>query len=232
MNKRVAIVQSNYIPWRGYFDLISQVDEFILFDDAQYTKRDWRNRNQIKTRNGPIWLTIPVEVKGKQDQKIKDTVISDPAWSRDHWKSIVYNYAKAKYFSHYKDLFEELYLGCNERMLSQVNYKFLTAICGLLDITTKLAWSSEYRLVEGKTERLIDLCRQASASEYVSGPAARDYLDEDLFKREGINLRYMDYSGYPEYEQLYPPFAPSVSIIDLIFNEGPGARTYIKSFSK
>jgi hypothetical protein len=232
MNKRVAIVQSNYIPWRGYFDLISQVDEFILFDDAQYTRRDWRNRNKIKTPNGSIWLTIPVEAKGKRNQKTKDTVISDPGWNRNHWKSIVYNYSKAKYFSRYKELFEELYLGCNERLLSLANYKFLTAICELLGIEAKLMWSSEYRLIAGKTERLIDLCRQAGANEYLSGPTARGYIDEELFRSEGIALRYMDYSGYSEYEQLYPPFEPKVSIIDLIFNEGPGARKYLKSFPK
>ncbi len=223
MNKRVAIVQSNYIPWRGYFDLISQVDEFILFDDVQYTSRDWRNRNRIKTPNGSIWLTIPVEVKGKRDQKIKDTVISDPGWNRNHWKSIVYNYAKTKYFSRYKELFEELYLSCNERLLSQVNYRFLTSICELLGIETKFVWSSEYCLVEGKTERLIDLCKQAGANEYLSGPTARGYLDEELFRSEGIALRYMDYSGYPEYRQSYPPFDSHVSIVDLIFNEGPHA---------
>ena len=230
MNKRVAIVQSNYIPWRGYFDLISQVDEFILFDDAQYTRRDWRNRNKIKTPNGPIWLTIPVEAKGKRDQKIKDTVISDPGWSRNHWRTIVHNYSKTKYFSRYKDRFEELYLGCNERLLSQVNYKFLTSICELLEIETKLVSSSEYRLVEGKTERLIDLCKQAGASEYLSGPAAHGYIDEELFRSEEIALRYMDYSGYPEYRQLYPPFESNVSIIDLIFNEGPDAKSFMKSF--
>src|SRR6266404_3149685 len=232
MNKRVAIVQSNYIPWRGYFDLISQVDEFILFDDAQYTKRDWRNRNRIKAPNGSIWLTIPVEVKGKRDQKIKDTVISDPGWSRNHWRTIVYNYSKTKYFSRYQELFEELYLERNENLLSQVNYKFVTAICDLLGIETKLAWSSEYRLVEGKTERLVDLCKQASANEYLSGPTARGYIDEELFRNERIELRYMDYSGYSEYEQLYPPFESGVSIIDLIFNEGPDARKYISSFPK
>ena len=230
MNKRVAIVQSNYIPWRGYFDLISQVDEFILFDDVQYTSRDWRNRNKIKTPNGSIWLTIPVEVKGKRNQKIKDTVISDPGWSRNHWRTIVYNYSKTKYFSRYQELFEELYLERNEKLLSQVNYKFMIAICDLLGIETKLAWSSEYRLVEGKTERLVDLCKQAGANEYLSGPTARGYIDEELFRNEGIELRYMDYSGYSEYEQLYPPFESGVSIIDLIFNEGADAPKYISSF--
>src|SRR5216683_727265 len=107
MSKTIAAVQSNYIPWRGYFDLISQVDEFILFDDAQYTRRDWRNRNKIKTPKGLIWLTIPVETKGKYSQKIKDTVVTDSKWARDHWRSIVHNYSKAPYFPEYRELFEE-----------------------------------------------------------------------------------------------------------------------------
>jgi len=230
MTKRVAIVQSNYIPWKGYFDLINLVDEFILYDDVQYTKRDWRNRNRIKTANGPMWLTIPVEVKGRYDQKIKETVISDPEWDRRHWKSIVYGYSRARYLQEYRDIFEDLYLGCNERFLSQINYRFLTGICGILGIDTKVSWSMDYRLIEGKTERLVDLCKQAGATTYLSGPAAKAYIDEELFRTEGMTLRYMDYSGYPEYNQLFPPFEHHVSIIDLIFNEGPNAPKYMKSF--
>jgi WbqC-like protein family len=228
VGKTIAIVQSNYIPWRGYFDMINQVDELIFVDDLQYTRRDWRNRNKIKTPRGSAWLTIPVEVKGKRHQKIKDTVVSDSKWGSTHWKTIVHNYSRAKYFSRYKDVFEQLYLNSNEKMLSQINYKFLTSICELLRIRTKLTWSSDYRLVEGKTERLIDLCKQAGGNEYLSGPTARSYMDEGLFRNEGIAVRYMDYSGYLEYEQLYPPFEPKVSIIDLIFNEGPDAAKYLK----
>jgi hypothetical protein len=230
MEKRVAIVQSNYIPWKGYFDLINLVDEFILYDDMQYTRRDWRNRNVIKTPNGPIWLTIPVDVKGKYFQQIKDTTISDPSWGKKHWTSIVHNYSKAKHFPTYKDLFENLYLNSDERFLSRVNYLFLTTICEILNIKTKISWSMDYNPAAGKTERLVDLSKQAGAGEYVSGPAAKDYLEEDLFKAEGISLRYMDYSSYPEYNQLSPPFIHQVSIIDLIFNEGPEARKYMKSF--
>ncbi len=230
MGKKVAIVQSNYIPWKGYFDLINLVDEFILFDDMQYTRRDWRNRNKIKTPDGLMWLTIPVQVKGKNLQKIRETVISAPGWNRRHWKSIVHNYSRAKYFHAYRELFEELYLGCNERFLSRINYRFLTAICEILDIDTKLSWSMDYHLIEGKTERLIDLCKQAGAIEYLSGPTAKGYIDEELFRSEGMTLRYMDYSGYPEYNQLCPPFDHHVSIIDLIFNEGPDAPKYMKSF--
>jgi hypothetical protein len=230
VDKKVAIVQSNYIPWRGYFDLIGSVDEFILYDDMQYTRRDWRNRNIIKTARGPAWLTIPVEVRGKYFQKIRETVISDRAWAADHWKTIVHNYSKAEFFDLYKDFFEALYLGSEERLLSQVNFRFLSAICGLLGIGTKLSWSMDYRLDEGKTERLVGLCKQAGATQYLSGPAAKDYMDEALFEREGIAVCYMDYSGYPEYRQLFPPFEHGVTVLDLIFNEGPDATKYMKSF--
>jgi len=230
MGKKVAILQSNYIPWKGYFDLINFVDEFILFDDMQYTRRDWRNRNKIKTANGSVWLTIPVEVKGKYHQKIKDTVISDPKWNHKHWDSIVHNYSKAEFFKTYKELFEELYLDMDERFLSQINYRFLTAICDILGIKTKLSWSMDYSLLEGKTERLVDLCKQAGTTDYISGPAAKGYIEEELFRQESIALQYMDYSGYPEYKQLFYPFDHYVSIIDLIFNEGPNAIRYMKTF--
>jgi hypothetical protein len=231
MSKKVAIVQSNYIPWKGYFDMINLVDEFILYDDVQYTRRDWRNRNKIKASNGLMWLTIPVKVKGRYFQRVRETVISDLGWGGRHWKSIIHSYSRAKYFHTYGELFDDLYLGQNERFLSQVNYRFLTAICQILGINTKLSWSMDYHLIEGdKTDRLVDLCKQAGATEYISGPAAKAYIDEELFKNEGIVLHYMDYSGYPEYNQLFPPFEHGVSIIDLIFNEGPNAPMYMRSF--
>lgn len=228
MSKKIAIGQSNYIPWKGYFDLINYVDEFILFEDMQYTKNDWRNRNKIKTTDELKWLTIPV--KSHYGQKIRETVISYSGWNRKHWQSIVHNYSKAKYFQNYKDLFKELYLDCQENLLSQINYRFLIAICQILGISTKISWSMDYKLVEGKTERLIDLCKQAGATEYFSGPSAKAYLDEKLFREEGIKLRYIDYSGYPEYNQRFPPFKHQVSIIDLLFNEGDNATRYMKTF--
>jgi hypothetical protein len=229
MGKKVAVVQSNYIPWKGYFDLIKRVDEFILFDDMQYTRRDWRNRNRIKTTNGPMWLTIPVENKGKYTQKIKDTTVDDPDWHSAHWQSIVHSYAKAPYFREYRSFFEQLYAGATQPRLSQINYYFLNAICQLLGIRTKITWSMDYQLIEGKTERLVDLCKQAHASEYVSGASAKEYIDEELFNAADITLSYMDYAGYREYRQCYPPFEHAVSIIDLIFNVGPDAPLYMQS---
>jgi hypothetical protein len=229
--KRIAIVQSNYIPWKGYFDLINSVDEFILFDDMQYTKRDWRNRNKIKTNRGLIWLTIPVNVKGKYYQKIKDTQISDPNWKYEHWKSITFNYSHTKYFKTYSFIFEELYLNCQEDYLSRINYNFLVKICEILEIKTKISWSMDYDIVEGKTERLVSLCKQAGGTDYISGPSAQEYINGSLFQQESLGLSYIDYSNYPEYSQLFPPFEHGVSVIDLIFNEGQNAKKFMRSFN-
>lgn len=229
MPKSVAIVQSNYIPWRGYFDLINSVDEFILYDDMQYTIRDWRNRNIIKTANGPLWLTIPVEVKGKYHQAIKDVLVSDVSWARKHWASIVHSYSRAKCFQATKDLFAPLYEPAEERSLSLINHRFIVAICQFLGIETKISWSMAYEMAGDKTEKLVHLCKQADASHYLSGPAAKSYLDESLFLQEGITVSYMNYDGYPPYEQLYGAFEPRVSILDLIFNEGSEAPKYMKT---
>jgi len=229
LGKVVAILQSNYIPWKGYFDLINWADEFILFDDMQYTRRDWRNRNKIKTANGPVWLTIPVQVKGKYHQRIDETEVADLDWPRDHWNAIRHSYSRARYFAEYKEQLEELYLGCREQFLSRINHRFLSAVCGWLGIQTRITWSTDYSSCEGKTERLVHLCQQAGATEYLSGPAARDYIDPVLFESAGIRLRYADYTGYPEYAQLFPPFDHYVSILDLILNEGPEARRFMLS---
>jgi hypothetical protein len=222
--KRVAIVQSSYIPWKGYFDLIRRVDEFILYDDVQYTKRDWRSRNRIKSPNGPLWLTIPVEVKGRYHQPIKDTKISDRRWNERHWRSIQANYARAPCYAEYKPALEDLYRGCDSASLSEINFRFLSGLCRLLPIDAHLSWSMNYDNVEtDTTARLVALCRQAGATEYLSGPAARAYIEPALFADAGIALTFMDYGGYPEYPQLHPPFDHHVSLIDLLVHTGPDA---------
>ncbi len=231
MGKRIAILQSNYIPWKGYFDLINSVDEFILYDTAQFTKNDWRNRNIIKTPRGLLWLTIPV--CHRFGQLIQNTAISDSKWGRTHWRSLSQSYAKAAHFISYKPLFEGLYEECrSENRLSNVNYRFLKEICTILGINTTITWSRDYRLVDGQTERLVDLCKQAGADEYLSGPAAKNYIDADLFAEAGIEIIYIDYFGYPEYPQIHPPFEHGVSILDLIFNVGPETPKFMKSFSE
>lgn len=230
--RKVAISQSNYIPWKGYFDSINMVDEFMLYDDMQYTRRDWRNRNKIKTKEGAKWLSVPVEVKGKYFQKINETLISDPKWGQDHWNSILHNYSKAPYFKDYKDIFEPLYLNSQEDHLSLVNYNFIKAICDILGITTKISWSSSYELKEDRNERLVDLCIKTGATDYFSGPAAKAYMDEQLFAQSNIQVHYYDYSGYPEYNQLHGEFDHAVSILDLLFCEGPDAKKYMKTFDE
>ena len=229
--KKIAILQSNYIPWKGYFDIIGSVDEFVLYDDMQYTKNDWRNRNKIKTGNGVMWISIPAETKGclSEGKKINEVKITDKKWFKKHWNAIVCNYAKAPHFKEYRLIFEELYQSLEpEELLCNINYKFITKINEILGINTKISHSTDYNLIDGKTERLVDLCKQAGATEYISGPAAKDYIDEKLFTDENIKLTWFDYSGYKEYNQLYPPFEHGVSILDLIFNTGSAAKDYMK----
>ena len=230
--KKVAILQSNYIPWKGYFDIIDSVDEFIFYDEMQYTKNDWRNRNKIKTQSGLIWLTIPCETKGSISnfQKINETKITDKRWAKKHWNSIQLNYAKAPYFKEYKGYFENLYKSCeNEEFICNVNYKFILGINELLGINTKITYDKDYGLIEGKTERLVDLVKKAGGTEYLSGPAAKDYIVKECFDKENIKLSWMDYSGYREYPQLFPPFEHGVTVLDLIFNTGKDAINYIRN---
>ena len=227
--KKVAILQSNYIPWKGYFDLIASVDEFILYDDMQYTRRDWRNRNQIKTPQGMQWLTVPVKVKGKYHQKIRDTEIDGIYWASAHWKALTHSYRQAPHFEEIAGWLEPLYFAEIYTHLSTLNRRFIEAVCNYLGIKTVINNSWDYTIVDGKTERLADLCAQAGGTEYVSGPAAKVYIEESIFTERGINLRWFEYSGYSEYPQLWGEFTHKVTILDLLFNCGKDAPRYIRS---
>ncbi|SHM61510.1 WbqC family protein [Flavobacterium saccharophilum] len=230
--KRIVITQSNYIPWKGYFDAIALADEFVIYDDMQFTRRDWRNRNIIKTPNGNKWLTIPVEVKGKYFQKINEAKISDKDWNKNHWNIIKNNYSKSQNFADYKDLFEELYLNCNSIYLTEINYRFIVAICELLQIKSNIRFSSEFELKEERSERLLDICLNLEGTDYYSGPAAKAYMNEQVFTEAGVKVHYFDYSNYPEYKQLHDPFEHYVSILDLIFCEGKSAVKFLKIAEK
>ncbi|WP_175923797.1 WbqC family protein [Burkholderia latens] len=224
--KRIAIVQSNYIPWKGYFDLIAATDEFILYDDAQYTRRDWRNRNQIKTPQGVQWLTVPVKVKGRYYQSIRDTEIDGSDWAEQHWTRLRQNYARAPHFARYASELEALYL-TGHRTLSALNLAMLTWINRQLGIDTRISSSSDYTLEGDRTDKLLNLCMQAGATEYLSGPAARDYLDESRFAAEGIAVRWFDYPAYPTYTQLWGEFVHGVTVLDVLFHCGPDARRHV-----
>lgn len=226
--KKVAILQSNYIPWKGYFDLIASADEFILYDDMQYTRRDWRNRNQIKTPQGLQWLTVPVKVKGRYLQTVRETEIDGGDWAASHWRTLEQNYRRAPYYQNIAEWLEPLYCGTHHTHLSELNRLFLEAICRYLGIKTVIRSSWDYRLIEGKTERLADICVQAGADIYISGPAAKDYIVPEVFQVAGVGLEWFDYSGYREYPQLWGDFVHGVSILDLLFNCGRDAARYMR----
>jgi len=227
--KTVAIIQSNYIPWKGYFDMINYADEFVLLDEVQYTRRDWRNRNKIKTSQGLHWLSIPVDVKGKFDIPLSEVTIADQSWSTSHWKTLIHTYGKAPAFDEVLPWLEPLYKSPPPR-LSEINKSFIEGINRYLDIKTPIHWSNSFQTPMDKTMRLLSICKALNAGCYLSGPSARDYLNVKLFQDEGIEVEWMDYSDYPEYPQLYPPFLHDVSILDLIFNTGKSSGMYMKSF--
>jgi hypothetical protein len=226
--KRVAVIQSSYIPWKGYFDIIAMVDEFVFLDDAQFTRRDWRNRNKIKTSQGVQWLTVPVASKGRFHQAIDETEITEP-WIEKHWRSLTVNYRRAAHFEALAPAIQALYEDvAGERYLSQVNARLIGGLCRLLCIATPLRWSRDYPVMGTKTERLLSICRAAGATLYLSGPSARNYLDIELFAAEGIAVEWMDYGGYPTYPQLFGEFEHGVSILDLLFNTGAEAPRFMK----
>lgn len=226
---KVVVTQSNYIPWKGYFDQINNADVWVVYDDMQYTRRDWRNRNKIKTAQGLQWLTVPVEVKGKYFQKIKETRVSDSSWAEKHWKSIAFSYAKAPSMTEYGAQIQELYATVSSDWLTEINLHFMKGIMNLLNITTDIRLSSEFDLAEDRNERLLNICKALNATHYISGPAAKDYLDADMFAAAGIEVEWADYSGYREYRQLHGGFEHGVSIVDLLLNEGSNSPKYLKS---
>lgn len=229
--RRVAIVQSCYIPWKGFFDLIAGVDRFLLYDDAEYSKNSWRNRNRIKTANGTQWLTIPVAYSGRSRQRIDEVVVADAGWRERHWKSLRQSYARTPFFDEYAPALERLYLDGGEERLSEINRAFIEHVCGLLGIGTELGWTSDLDVEGSGSERVLALCRAAGADVYVSGPSARAYLDVDAFAAAGIEVRWVDYSGYPEYPQPHPPFEHEVTVLDLLFCTGPEAPRHLKSLA-
>ncbi|KHK62921.1 WbqC family protein [Pseudomonas frederiksbergensis] len=232
MHKKIAVVQSNYIPWKGYFDLIRSVDAFILYDDVQYTRSDWRNRNKIKTAQGEHWLSIPVMKKGRLGQLINEVQITHPDWAPAHWKTIEQSYRRAACFAQMEAPIRALYeQAANLTHLSRINHLFIAGLCPLLGIHTPLYRSEDLGGVEGKNERLIHLCHTLGASEYLSGPAASHYLDEAAFAAKGISVSYMSYAGYPEYPQVYGEFQHAVSVIDLLFNTGADASAFLKKWT-
>lgn len=233
MTRTVVITQSNYIPWRGYFDLLRRADDVILLDSVQYTRRDWRNRNRIKSAGGPIWLTIPVEAKGRFDQTIDQTRISDAGWAERHIRSIETAYARAAHFGATAPwLFDLMRSVAAEPLLTGVNELLLRGLCGRLGIAVPISrctdvFTKDELSTMSPTERLVEIARARGATHYLTGPSARAYLDVSLFTAAGIEVRWMAYEGYPEYPQLWGAFEPQVSVIDLLLNAADDAPRYL-----
>ena len=216
---KAVILQSNYVPWKGYFDLVHDADVFVYYDEVQYTKNDWRNRNRIYTRNGLQWLSIPIGLDAVH-QKISEVTLKDKRWQQQHYKTLSMGYARAPYFQQLKPLLEETYIHHDWQKLVDVNRFLIEHISRAIGIQTLFRDSKDFVLEGDRVYRLVNLLKQLGADTYISGPAAKNYLadHENLFAENNIRIEYKDYSGYPEYPQLSQPFEQGVSILDMLAN--------------
>ena len=216
---RLVVLQPSYLPWLGYFDQMYKSDLFVLYDDVQYDKHGWRNRNRIKTSQGPLWLTVPVLTHGQGLPTNRDARIdARQPWARKHLQALRVNYARAVAFAEVFDALAPVLEG-SWTHLGDLNRAVLDALCGLLGLTRRILWSSELDIPGQKTERLINICRALGAGRYLTGDAASDYLDETQFAANDIRVEYHHYR-HPVYAQLHGEFVPYLSVVDLLMNHG------------
>jgi hypothetical protein len=217
----VVIEQPNYLPWIGYFDLVAQADLWVWYDDVQYTRRDWRNRNRIAGEGEPLWLTVPVKTRGRFEQRICDVEVDrERPWVRKHLGALRHCYGGAPYFAPVYDLLEGV-LAQGHRFLTDLTIASNEALCGYLGLRTRFLRSSALAGVEGrKQDRLLAICRRLGATVYLSGPAARAYIVPQAFREAGVELRYIVYD-YPPYDRGGRRFIPRLSIVDPLVWLGP-----------
>ncbi len=231
---KIAIIQPSFLPWRGYFHLIQRSDIFVFYDDVQYDKDSWRNRNIIKTKNGPQWITVPVLKKNRFGQKINEVMINnipEGAWQKKIWNAILMNYRKSRYFNKFAPFFEPIFSRSWEKLVD-LDIFTTVSICDILGIKRNFFRSSELAVSGDRITRLVNICKKLNADHYISGPSAANYIKrDDEFTQNGIKLEFHNY-GYSGYEQLYGEFLPQVSIIDLLFNCGKKSGDYIWGESK
>ena len=223
-----VILQPSYIPWRGYFHLIQRADVFVFYDDVQYDKHGWRNRNRVKTANGTQWLTIPVNASGNVESGLllKDARIANASFAKKHLSTLKQTYARAPFLSRYAGLLESFYTK-KYALLCDFTIDTTRALAAELGIDkTKFVRSSELMVTGERTARLVEIVKRVGATHYISGPSAKDYLDEAAFASQGMTMEWMKYD-YTEYEQLHPPFDPFVTVLDLLFMKGAAAPEYI-----
>ena len=223
VGRTVGILQPSYLPWLGFFDQLQRVDIFVYYDDVQFEKGSWRNRNRIKTPTGPLWLTVPICIKGQNFPLIRDVQINQSErWERKHLKSIEQNYRKAPYFEAYSPDFFAV-MGKKYVFLLDLNLELLRLLTGWLGIKTPTTLASELGVAGNKSERLVEICKSLGSTAFYEGASGKNYIDEALFVRHGIKIIYQEYV-HPVYNQLHGSFIPYLSIIDLVFNHGPASR--------
>ena len=224
---KCAIVQPSYLPWRGYFHMIQKADVFVFYDDVQYDKHGWRNRNRVKTAAGPRWLTVPVAVRGNvvTGLPINEVRIADQRWASKHLSTIRQAYARAPHLDHCMALLEP-HLSRPQDKLADLTIALTIALAEDLGLRREFVRSSELELSGDRMQRLAGVLSRVGATHYISGPAAKSYLDEQQLNDVGVSVEYMRYD-YREYEQLHPPYEPQVSVIDLLAMEGKRAASLI-----
>jgi len=224
---RLAVLQPSYLPWLGYFDQIDRVDVFVYYDDVQYDKNGWRNRNRVKGPNGPVWLSVPVKHSGRGRQSINEVETDGQSWSRKHLRSLEQFYAKAPYGRDYMPGIAEL-LSRPWMRLVDLDIAINDAIVQWLGLNAKIVRSSSLGIEGDRNERLIRICRHFGADRYLSGNAAKVYVDPAAFAEVGISVEWQDYS-HPAYPQIHGPFVSHLSIIDLLMNAGPDSLGILRS---
>jgi len=225
---KVAISQPSYLPWLGYFDLIDQVDVFVLLDDVQFEKQSWQQRNRIKSPTGLQWLTVPVIFRGRLEQRIKDVEIRVPDFWRDHLRAIELNYRRAPFFAEYYGELSVI-LRSSGKLLVDLNSQLLEWLTKKLGLMVKCVRSSGLGQEGDRTERLANICSVLGATQYLSPIGSADYLlaEKDVLVERGVEVRFQNYV-HPEYKQLFPPFFPYACVLDLLFNVGPEAMAVIR----
>ena len=226
---RVAITQSNYMPWKGYFDLIGSVDYCVFLDDVQYTRRDWRNRNLIIHNGLQKWLSVPILSKGEFTQAINEARPENYDWISAHLQTIFQSYRKTSGYDLFGPIVREAYADFENKSLSEINQSSIQVFADYLGIHPKFLNSENFASSDGRTERLVEICISLGADKYVTGPAAKSYLDVSKFMKVGIDVEWFDYTGYPTYPQQAPTFTHSVSVLDLLFNVGHQYPAFMKS---
>jgi hypothetical protein len=220
--RTVVILQPGYLPWLGFFDQMCKSDVFVIYDDVQFDKHGWRNRNRIKTPQGVQWLTIPVLTKGRGKQINKDVLINNAdRWSNRHISALIQNYSKAPFFQSYIGLFEEIYAR-NWKYLIDLNMAVIRGLMREIGLERKIVFSSELGIPGGKTDRLVAMCANLGAQTFLEGDAGQSYLDDSLFRANHIRVEFHRYN-HPVYRQLYGDFVSHLSVVDLLLNHGSGS---------